>query len=431
MLKNIDEISSEITTNVERLNALLKEKMYTKPAAEIAKRSGPIRTASDTFLLLMEFMNTAQPLDAVKNAATTNKSSFHPTPLDLKELNALRSRLLRQLFSNESQLQADDFPEGQLESYHSTSAVRSVLRIDDYILSFVTNYRILEHYFRLPKTNIELAWDALDASCHAYNDALNVLNKDTTLKYTSPNRFVEVPKEILLQMFTYLEPTQLITISHDHALSRYFNPKEALDKTLPSLINNGFKENVFIHINPLLLYSNTALQTALKTVLEEGFHVSLFKTIHPERLLQTPRFDVQSMPEAEEGTVANINTQTWWRNNQHRDYIDYLPPNMFPESHRAIRGQDLDNRPFISILNQHNCGTVTFFQRYTDNKNVWTTGICGVGSSELGAMGSNTSFNIPQEAQKLRFLAYINASCPQANGESCNLEMLPSLAEPM
>ena len=73
MLKNIDEISSEITTNVERLNALLKEKMYTKPAAEIAKRSGPIRTASDTFLLLMEFMNTAQPLDAVKNAATTNK----------------------------------------------------------------------------------------------------------------------------------------------------------------------------------------------------------------------------------------------------------------------------------------------------------------------------------------------------------------------
>ena len=383
----------------------------------------------------------------------------------MTELNASKHRLLNRLFSDESLLQADDFPESQRDAYRFAARARSFLRPFDYMLSFVTNYRILDHYFRLPKTTIELAWDELDASVHEYNDVLNTLKNDEELTYkhtlTHKHKIKdkevtsELPAELLSSILSYLEPEQLIEITHDHALNRSFQTRTALNNALPLLKENGFQEHVFIYINPLALFWNKGLQEALKQVLDEGFHISLFKTINPERLLKTPRFDVPNMPDtAEEGADTAFNTKTWWHNKQGRgDYIDYLSPVIFPDSCRAIRGKDGHKRPFISVLNGDN-QAVTFFQRYTDEEHTWVTGT-NHGDGELSTMGIGhlnlmqtkegiqqrgnyyepgssqvvcQSFSKYQEWKNL-FLGYINASCPQPDGEQCSLEMLTSISD--
>lgn len=141
-------------------------------------------------------------------------------------------------------------------------------------------------------------------------------------------------------ILSYLEPEQLIDITYDHTLNRVFETEQALSNVLPQLEEKGFKENVYIYINPLVLFWNKKLQVALKQLLAEGFHVRLFKTIDPERLIQTPRFDVPNMPEGvEEGAENDFNTKAWWRR-QRGNIIGLLTSNMFPESYRAIRGKD-------------------------------------------------------------------------------------------
>jgi len=262
----------------------------------------------------------------------------------------------------------------------------------------------------------------------------------------------EFPADILSSILSYLEPQQLIEITHDHALNRAFQIREILNNALPNLKDNGFKESVFIYINPLALFWSKALQNSLKEVLAEGFHVSLFKTINPERLLQTPRFDVPNMPEtAEEGAVNDFNTKAWWREKSaRRNYIDYLTPDIFPESYRAIRGTDGSRRPFISVLNGEN-NVVTFFQRYSNEKHTWVTG-SNHGEGELQNSGHlnlektkesveqieyclpdsnetvHASYTKYQEWKSL-FLAYMNISCPQTDGQPYNLDMLTSISE--
>ncbi len=450
---NIDTTSSEITSKIDALLPLLRAK-YKQSTDSIPAVFGSLEALTRS----VDLMRALSPVNAIRSSAEGNVSSINPKPLDLTELNASKHQLLNRLFFDESKLQPDDFPESQREAYRSTSQVRGWLRPLDYMLSFVTKYRILDYYFKLPKTTIALAWDALEASVHEYNDTLNLLNNDEKLKFkhTLVHQYIvkgktitaEVPTEILSSILSYLEPEQLVEISHDHALSRSFDTKTILNDVLPQLKVNGFKESVFIYINPLALFWNKTLQHALTEVLAEGYHVSLFKTINPERLFQTPRFDVPNMPEiAEEGAVNNFNTKAWWL--RRGDYIDYLTPDIFPDSCRAIRGMDGARRPFISVLNGKN-NVVTFFQRYSNDKHTWVTG-SNHGEGELQNSGHlnlektkesveqieyyfpnsketvHASYTKYQEWKSL-FLAYMNISCPQQDGQPCNLDMLKSIS---
>jgi hypothetical protein len=437
MPKNIDEISSEIISKVDELTSLVNIKDELLKRQD--ERSGPFVQSLNLVLYTLNTYYTYYPFYGIKKSAESNVLSINPKLLSLKELNKSKNLLLSRFFSDESLLQADDFPEFQRDAYRFVSIVRSILRPFDYIQSLITGYRILDHYFLLPKTSIELALDALDASIHEYNDALNVLKNDDKLKYKHPSKF---EKDIWWSILSYLEPSEFIKITHDHALSRVFNVRGVLKDNILQQVN--FEDDVFIYINPLLMLMGEMNHTyldALKKVLDEGFHVSLFKIIDPERLRQTPMFDVPNMPESpDEGVVNEFNTKAWWRNaSLNGRGFDYLSPEIFPQSCRAIRGRDLEGGPFISVLNSNN-HVVTFFQRHPYNKLKWTTqGRQGLRELSTLDIGLNLdqkkeeiegiSLHLPDSGRdvhcsfmkylewKSLFLGYINALCPQEDGK--------------
>lgn len=458
MNKNIDEISSEIAQRIDSLVDLIRVK-HNKTTPAMQARPHSITAAYDALRLASDLLLISSPFTSIKALAEENASSINPKPICLKNLNKLKPSLFKKLFADESLLEASDFPESQRDSYRSISQIRKFLQIFDNILGLITNYRILEHYFLLPKTTIELEWDALDSNVHEYNDVLNVLKKDKKLKYksTSENQLIsKFSQNIFDSILRYIEPTQLIEISHNHALSRYFETKKSIDQILPPLLKTGFVEEVFIYINPLVLSVDADLQRTLKQVLDEGFHVSLFKTLDPKRLVKIPRFDVPSMQESvEEGADVKFNNKAWWISHSHTSHINYLTPEIFPKDWRAIRGKDHLKRPFISILNSDE-NAVTFFQRYTDKTLTWTVG-SNASDKELRVMVSEyinlkeSRGNIENQIEYVHdstpghvrksfakyeewialFLGYINASCLKLDqdGQPVNLDVLKSLSD--
>jgi hypothetical protein len=176
---NIDEINSDIISKIDRLLPLLKEKFYRKTPemeAKEARQGGILNGVNQGSLRSVEYEKLVKPINIIRSAAQSNISSLNANLLDLDAFNALKPEILRRFVSNESELRAVDFPESERRTYRFMSIVRSIIRPLDYLLSFVTNYR-------LPKTTLELAWEALDDAMDEYNDALNLLKNDKRLKY--------------------------------------------------------------------------------------------------------------------------------------------------------------------------------------------------------------------------------------------------------
>lgn len=437
MARHIDLISSDIEQKIEGLVSAV-EKKYTDKF--FYPDSNSITRAAENCIESGHLERMIKPFYTIKSAATINRTLLLPKPLDLTDLNTLKPRLLIKLFPNPSTMQPEDYAESRREEYEWAWKIRIVFYLFDAILLTFSSFSLSNWLAPFPKSAIEEAWDALEHSVNEFNNTLNTIEDTQTIKNNQINNSDEkntsslsrLKSDTISLILSYIDPIEFTKIVHHPKLNRLFRLEESVVPTIRQMQQDGFNESAFVYfkVNPLAIALNKNLYNALKQLLQEGFHPGLFKTIDPQRLLQAPR-------------IENIQ--------------EPLTNTAFPDTHRVVRGTFSGNSPFICIMNSKNI-PVTFYQYSSRNKSIWAhdTGSPGnsIDAAELKIAVTNNTVDFEYKASVIEnhffgklngqdiqpsfqkwqtwlalFLGYINESCPQKNGGTCEPAILNALTQ--
>lgn len=441
---HIVHISSDIEKKIEGLVSAVekkyKDKFFFPDPSPTNPDSIPYTRAVDNFIESVNLMKMVSPFHTIKSAAFINRTLLLPKPLDLRELNTLKPKLLIQLFPNPSTMQPEDFAESRREEYEWAYKIRILFYLFDTTLLTFSSFSLSNWLAPFPKSAIEEAWDALEHTVNEFNNTLKTIEDTQTIKDNQINnsdeknttRLSRLNSDTISLILSYIDPIEFTKIVLHPMLHRLFRTRESVVPTIRQMQQDGFNESTFFYfkVNPLAIALNKNLYNALKQLLQEGFHPALFKTIDPQRLLQAPR-------------IENIQ--------------EPLTSTAFPDTHRVVRGTFSGNSPFICIMNSKNI-PVTFYQYSPGNKSIWehyTDSGYSIDEAELKIAVTNNTVNFECKASVIEknysfgglkgqnihpsfqkwqawlalFLGYINESCPQKNGGTCEPAILDALTQ--